>query len=60
MYIPITHIGAGFDLEDNQVINIKKICMHESHPSNHNILALYSNAIDNGHSLSTKTLSRGV
>ena len=43
--------------------------MHESHPSNHNILALYSNAIDNGYSLSTKdnghllstkTLSRGV
>lgn len=34
--------------------------MHESHPSNHNILALYSNATDNGHSLSTKTLSRGV
>lgn len=60
MNIPITHIGADIVLEDNQIFNSQKICMHESHPFNHNILALYSNAIDHGHSLSTKTLSRGV
>ena len=51
-------MGAGIVPEDNQVINSQKICVHESHPSNHNILALYSNAIDNGHSLGLFIWSR--